>query len=38
MALAWTLFALLLIAIFWLTHAGFEQARAKLFHLVDWFQ
>jgi hypothetical protein len=38
MVLAWTLFALLLIAIFWLTHAGLEQARARLFHLVDWFQ
>ena len=38
MALAWTLFALLLVAIFWLTHAGIEQARARLLHVIDWFQ
>ncbi len=38
MVLAWTLFALLLVAIFWLTHAGIEQAKAKLFHVIDWFR
>ena len=38
MALAWTVFALLLIAVFWLTHGGLEQAKARLLHLMDWFQ
>ena len=31
MTLAWTGFALLLVAIFWLTHGGFEQ-------LIGWFR
>jgi hypothetical protein len=38
MVLAWTLFALLLIAIFWLTHGGFEQVNARLLLLLDWFR
>jgi hypothetical protein len=31
MALAWGFFALLLIAVFWLTHGGFEQVKS-------WFE
>jgi hypothetical protein len=38
MTLAWALFALLLIAIFWLTHGGFEQVNARLLLLFDWFR
>ena len=38
MVLAWTLFALLLIAIFWLTHGGFNQVRSHLLLLIDWFR
>jgi hypothetical protein len=37
MVMAWALFALLLIAIFWLTHGGFEQVQSQLLRLVDWF-
>jgi len=38
MALAWILFALLLIAIFWLTHGGFEQVKDRWSLLIDWFK
>ena len=38
MALAWTLFALLLILIFWLTHSGFSQMEKRLLLLIDWFR
>ena len=38
MVLVWTLFALLLIVVFWLTHGGFEQLNARLLLLIDWFR
>jgi len=38
MVLAWTLFALLLIALFWLTHGGFDQVRSRVLLLIDWFR
>jgi hypothetical protein len=38
MALVWLGFALLLIAIFWLTHGGFEQVQAQLLDVIDWFK
>jgi hypothetical protein len=38
MALAWTIFALLLVAIFWLTHGGLEQVQSRLMLLFDWFR
>jgi hypothetical protein len=38
MTVAWTMFALLLIAVFWLTHGGFEQVDGWLSSLVDWFR
>ena len=38
MILVWTLFALLLIAIFWLTHGGFEQVQTWLSLLLDGFR
>jgi hypothetical protein len=31
------LFALLLIAIFWLTHGGIEQVKSQLSLMIDWF-
>jgi len=37
MVLAWTGFAWLLVGVFWLTHGGFEQVRASLSGVVDWF-
>jgi hypothetical protein len=37
MILVWTLFALLLIAIFWLTHGGFEQLKLQLSLMIDGF-
>jgi hypothetical protein len=37
MALAWAGYALLLVAIFWLTHGGVEWVRSHLSKLVDWF-
>ena len=37
-ALAWTGYALLLIAIFWLTHGGFGQVKAQFSQLIDWFR
>jgi hypothetical protein len=38
MAVVWLFFALLLVAVFWLTHGGFEQVSARLFLLIDWFK
>jgi hypothetical protein len=42
MALAWTLFALLLILIFWLTHSGFKTVESYFQEhfqlLMDWFK
>lgn len=38
MALAWALFALLLIAIFWLTHGGFETVNNQFNLFLDWFK
>ena len=38
MTVAWTGFALLLIAFFWLTHGGFEEVKTRLSLLVDWFR
>jgi len=37
MVVAWTLFALLLIAIFWLTHGGFEDVKSQLSLIIDGF-
>ena len=37
MVLVWTLFALLLIALFWLTHGGFEQLKSQLSLMIDGF-
>ena len=37
MILVWTVFALLLIAIFWLTHVGFDEVKSQLSLMVDWF-
>ncbi len=38
MVLIWFVFGLLLIIVFWLTHGGFEQVRARLMLLIDWFR
>ena len=38
MALAWGFFALLLVAIFWLTHGGFEQVKNQFQLLLEWFK
>jgi len=38
MGLAWTIFALLLISFFWLTHGGFEKLYNNFQLLIDWFQ
>jgi hypothetical protein len=38
MALAWASYALLLVAVFWLTHGGFEQVKARLLDVFDWFR
>jgi len=38
MVLVWTLFALLLVAVFWLTHGGFGQVQTRLQLLIDWFR
>jgi hypothetical protein len=38
MVLVWTFFALLLVAVFWLSHGGFEQMRTRLLDLVGWFE
>jgi hypothetical protein len=37
-SLAWTGYALLLIAVFWLTHGGFGQVKAQLQLLIEWFK
>ena len=37
MILAWTLFALLLIAIFWLTHGGVDQVKTRVWDMIDGF-
>jgi len=34
----WLGYALLLIAVFWLTHGGFEQVKSQLFDLIEWFK
>jgi hypothetical protein len=38
MGLAWTIFALLLISFFWLTHGGLEKLYENFQLLIDWFQ
>ena len=38
MILVWAMFALLLVAIFWLSHGGFEQVQARVLLLIDWFK
>jgi len=38
MAVVWLGYALLLIAVFWLTHGGFEQVKSQLFDLIEWFK
>jgi hypothetical protein len=38
MILVWLLFALLLVAIFWLTHGGVNLVKTQLSGLVDWFR
>ena len=38
MVMAWSLFALLVVAIFWLTHGGFDQVKSRLSLLIDWFK
>jgi len=38
MAVVWLGYALLLVAIFWLTHGGFEQVKSQLFDLIEWFK
>ena len=38
MALAWSFFALLLVAVFWLTHGGFGQMKNRLADMIDWFR
>lgn len=37
MVLVWTLFAVLLITIFWFTHEGLSQVKSQLSQLIDWF-
>jgi len=38
MAVVWTGFALLLVAVFWLTHGGFDTVRSQFQLLIDWFK
>ena len=38
MILVWTLFAVLLIAVFWLTHGGFEQLKLQLSLMMGGFK
>ena len=38
MVLVWTLFALLLVVVFWLTHGGFGQLQSRFLDLIDWFR
>ena len=37
-ALVWTGYALLLVALFWVTHGGFEILKSKLFDVIEWLQ
>jgi len=37
MVMVWALFATLLIAIFWLTHGGFEELKSQLSLMIDGF-
>jgi hypothetical protein len=34
----WTLFGLLLVVVFWLTHGGFGQLQTRFLDLIDWFR
>jgi hypothetical protein len=38
MAVVWTGYALLLVALFWITHGGFEILKTRLFGVYEWFQ
>ena len=38
MAMVWAGFALLLVAVFWLTHGGFEQVNNRFQLLLEWFR
>jgi hypothetical protein len=38
MTLVWTGFALLLVALFWLSHGGLETVNAQFQGIVDWFK
>src|ERR1700743_3880250 len=38
MILAWTLFALVLVAIFWLLHGGLEPIKDRWSGLIDWLK
>jgi len=38
MVLVWAFFAVLLIAVFWLTHGGLEQVNARVRDFIDWFK
>jgi len=38
MTVVWTGFALLLIALFWLSHGGFDTVKAQFQGIVDWFK
>ena len=38
MILVWSLFALGLVAIFWLTHGGFNQVKDRLFDVFGWLR
>ena len=38
MVLVWTFFGFLLVAIFWLSHGGFEQVDTRLQLLMEWFK
>ena len=37
-ALVWLGYALLLVAIFWLTHGGLNQVKTRLLDVIGWFQ
>jgi hypothetical protein len=38
MAVVWTGFALLLVALFWLSHGGLETVNAQFQGIIDWFK
>jgi hypothetical protein len=38
MAVVWTGFALLLVALFWLSHGGFEVVKSQFLLFIDWFK